>query len=229
MSVEIDCTVHDHCIWAATWQNQRCECVPSEDWDQPGHPPVLIRVFAVRLKKAWVRSYPMSAQRRLWSDWADAQTDLSLRWAHSHFVGFVCRGSFLSSLYDFVWFVVPSQRAFSPTLCHNGLVTTFEPRHDKTNIRPVWSESSLSAWRNLWSLATHWAHCEDSDQTGRMPRLIWVFVGRTLILLVCHAVAHFSTLLRGAGGRRLFLSVAFHGGVFIVFYSVNRKYALQVL
>ena len=27
-------------------------------------------------------------------------------------------------------------------------------------------------------------HSEDSDQTGRMPRLIWVFAGRTLILLV---------------------------------------------
>ena len=45
----------------------------------------------------------------------------------------------------------------------------YEPRHDKTNkmrvrpvktqislgIRQVWSESSLSAWRNLGSLATH--------------------------------------------------------------------------
>ena len=57
-------------------------CAPSEDSDQPGHPPSLIRVFAVRIKKAWVLSYPMSAQRRLWSDWADAQADLSLRWAH---------------------------------------------------------------------------------------------------------------------------------------------------
>ena len=46
-------------------------------------------------------------------------------------------------------------------------------------IRPVWSESSLSAWRKLRSLATHWAHSEDSDQTGWMPRLIWVFAGRT--------------------------------------------------
>ena len=51
-------------------------------------------------------------------------------------------------------------------------------------IRPVWSESSLSAWRKLGSLATHWAHSEDSDQTGWMPRLIWVFAGGTLILLV---------------------------------------------
>ena len=50
-------------------------------------------------------------------------------------------------------------------------------------IRPVWSESSLFAWKELGYLATHWAHSEDSDQTGQMPRLIWVFSGRT-----CHFV-----------------------------------------
>ena len=77
--------------WAATWQNQRNDCAPSEDSDQPGHPPSLIRVFAVRMKKAWVLSFPLSAQRRLWSDWVDAQADLSLRWADTHFVGFVVR------------------------------------------------------------------------------------------------------------------------------------------
>ena len=49
-------------------------------------------VFAVRMKKAWVLSYPLRAQRRLWSDQADAQADLSLCWAHSHFVGFVMLG-----------------------------------------------------------------------------------------------------------------------------------------
>ena len=57
-------------------------CAPTEDSDQPGHPPSLIRVFAVRMKKAWVLSYPLSAQRRLWSDWADVQADPSPRWAH---------------------------------------------------------------------------------------------------------------------------------------------------
>ena len=36
-------------------------------------------------------------------------------------------------------------------------------------------QSSLSAWGNLGSLATHRAHGEDSDQTGRMPRLIRAF------------------------------------------------------
>ena len=30
-------------------------------------------------------------------------------------------------------------------------------------IRPVWSESSLSAWRNLGPLVVHWAHSEVSD------------------------------------------------------------------
>ena len=37
-------------------------------------------VFNVRMKKAWVLSYPLSTQRRLWSDWVDAQADLSLCW-----------------------------------------------------------------------------------------------------------------------------------------------------
>ena len=75
--------------WAATQQNQQSDCAPSEDSDQPGHLPSLIRVFAVHMKKDWVLSYPLSTQWRLWSDWVDAQADLSLRWAHTHFVGFV--------------------------------------------------------------------------------------------------------------------------------------------
>ena len=70
-------------------KNQQSECAPSEDCDQPGHPPSLIRVFAVRMKKAWVLSCPLSAQRRLWSDWADAQADLSLPMPHTHFAGFI--------------------------------------------------------------------------------------------------------------------------------------------
>ena len=78
---------------------------------------------------------------------------------------------------------------------NNKILITIEPRHDKTNkihvrtantqislgISPVWSESSLSAWRSIGSLATQRVHSEDSHQTGRMhpPGLIWVFVGRT--------------------------------------------------
>ena len=70
-----------------------------------------------------------------------------------------------------------------------------EPPHDKTNnvamrpaktlislgIRPVRSESSLSAWRKVGFLTTHWMHSEGSDKTGRMP--IWVFLVRIATLL----------------------------------------------
>ena len=67
-------------------KTNKMNCAPSEDSDQPGHLPSLIRVFAVRMKKLWVLSYPLSAQRRLWSDWADAQTGRTC-----HAVGFVMR------------------------------------------------------------------------------------------------------------------------------------------
>ena len=51
-------------------------------------------------------------------------------------------------------------------------------------IRPVWSESSLcTQWVAKDPSFLH-ADSEDSDQTGRMPRLIWVFAGRTTTLLV---------------------------------------------
>ena len=73
-----------------------------------------------------------------------------------------------------------------------------EPPHDKTNkmnVRPAKTQISLGT-HPVWSqssLCTHWVaedpvflhvDSEDSDQTGRMPRLIWVFAGRTVILLV---------------------------------------------
>ena len=169
-------------IWATSWQNQQMVCAPSEDSDQPGHPPSLISVFVVRsmgswghnvslcgkwrlirlggcpgwsefslgaqafcwfchvaahflillllqgdklscdmtkptkwlcvqrrLRSAWAFAQsdqslscpheeslgpqlPTEYKRRLWSDWADTQAYLSLRWAHTHFVGLSCRG-----------------------------------------------------------------------------------------------------------------------------------------
>ena len=61
-------------------------------------------------------------------------------------------------------------------------------------LRSAWEstqsdQSSLSTWRKLGSLATYWAHNEDSDQTGQMPRLIWrliwVFAGHTCYKAGC--------------------------------------------
>ena len=64
----------------------------------------------------------------------------------------------------------------------NGFCAQRRPRSAWASAQS--DQSSLSAWRKLESSAIHWAHSEDSDQTGWMPRLIWVFAGHTLILLV---------------------------------------------
>ena len=83
--------------------------------------------------------------------------------------------------------IIPNKRTIH-SVSHNlshlmTKPTKWHVRPAKTQIslgiHPVWSESSMSACRKLGSPATHWAHSEDSDQTGRMPRLIWVFAGRT--------------------------------------------------
>ena len=66
--------------------------------------------------------------------------------------------------------------------------TKWPVRPSKTPISlgicPVWSESSPCAqWVAKVDARFLHVNSEDSDQTGRMPRLIWVFVGRT-----CHFV-----------------------------------------
>ena len=97
--------------WAASGHNQQNDCAPSEDSDQPGHPPSLIRVFAVGC--------------------------------------------------------------------------------------PGWSESSLcTQWVTEDSNFLH-ADREDSDQTGGMLRLIWVFAGLTrhVICFVMRRLKYLHTCL----------------------------------
>ena len=178
----------------------------------PRHPLCLIRVFAVRMKKAWVLSYPLSAQRRLWSDWVDVQADLSLQWAHNLFVGFVM-SRFICSSEIRCWFRVPLSEQVTGKRDNAGRM----PKTNKTDIIIVYNWDMTkptkcvcaqrrlrSAWASAQSdqslrcpheeslgpelpterTAKTLMHSEDSDQTGRMPRLTWVFAGRTLTLLV---------------------------------------------
>ena len=75
--MDVDANVHANVntnadAWGSTIAlRERCSgelkmtFVPSEESDQPGHPPSLIRDFAVRMKKHWVLSYPLSALWRL--------------------------------------------------------------------------------------------------------------------------------------------------------------------
>ena len=90
-------TAWENSIWAALWQNQQSECAPSEDSDQSGHLPSLIRAFAVHMKKAWTLSYPLSA-----SEYSDQTGQMPrLIWVFAgrtyHFVGFVMRRLICSS------------------------------------------------------------------------------------------------------------------------------------
>ena len=68
-------------------------------------------------------------------------------------------------------------------LCENFLSHKMSVRPAKTQIslgiRPAWSESLLCVqWVAKDPRFLH-ADSEDSDQTGRMPRLIWVLAGRS--------------------------------------------------
>ena len=61
---------------------------PAKTQISPGICPVRSESSLSTWRKAWVLSYPLSTKRRLWLDWADAQADLSLRWAHMPFCWF---------------------------------------------------------------------------------------------------------------------------------------------
>ena len=115
----------------------------------------------------------------------------------------------------------------------------FEPRHDKTNkvsvrpaktqislgIRPIWSESSLCAqWVAKGQSFLH-ADREDSDQNGRMSRLIWVFAGRTLTLLIlsCRGSFNFCLMFLFASLIEFSYRVAF-----LSFKEFNHPFAVYV-
>ena len=57
--------------------------------------------------------------------------------------------------------------------------------------KPVWLEPSLCAQWVAKDPSFFHAYNEDSDQTGQMPRLIWVFAGRTVNLLVLSCCGSF--------------------------------------
>ena len=105
----------------------------------------------------------------------------------------------------------------------------YEPPHDKTNkwhvhpaktqisldIRPVWSESLLcTQWVAKNPSFLH-ADSEDSDQTGRMPRLIWVFAGRT-----CHFVCF---VMRRLTYRMLITKIFIKWSKSVISWTLNMK------
>ena len=109
--------------------------------------------FAVRIKKAWTLSYPLRAQPSLWSDWADAQADLSLRWAHSHIVCFVKRRLIFLSLWKL--YKLDCFKSISNTLKYqawfsrrNRVVSALS-RFGPGSFRPVWFRTG-SFWPDFF-------------------------------------------------------------------------------
>ena len=68
-------------------------------------------------------------------------------------------------------------------ICHTYVTNAFEICDEfvRANNSHVWKIRGVNI--EVQQSYLH-ADNEDSDQTGRMPRLIWVFAGHTLILLV---------------------------------------------
>ena len=148
--------------------------------DQPLHPHSLIS-----LRWKWAPKL-LHADSKDWSDWVDVQADLST-------VG----SCFLKVCLHWVRCTFVTQKIYS-VLFDCFQFPKYESPQDKTNkmtVRPAKTDSDqpghpLSLIRVFACL--QWvaedpsflhADSEESDQTGWMPRLIWVFAGRT-----CHFV-----------------------------------------
>ena len=163
-----------------------------------GHPPSLIRVFTVPMKKAWVLNYQLSARLGGCPGWSESSLGavilliLSCHGSNVHDLWIKrkvpdCSPAVLSVLTIFLakfhWFwqfllsVMENMRRLmtKPTKWHVSPAKT----QISLGIHPVWSESlPCTQWVAKGPSCLH-ADSEDSDQTGLMPRLIWVFAGRT--------------------------------------------------
>ena len=67
-------------------KTNKMACAPSKDSDRPGHPPSLITVFAVHMKKSFGPKLEIECTAK--TDQTGQMTDLSLCWTHMPFCWF---------------------------------------------------------------------------------------------------------------------------------------------
>ena len=160
---------------ATTCYECRCYGIWPDDvssWCNTKHKP---QVFSDLLKSIWnkTESFEFPWRDNLYTTslcciqtlmFFSAWWEMAFSWAH--------RGL----LYDFTTIWATARQNQQNNVC--PVKTQISLR-----IHTVWPDSSLSAWRTVGSLSTHRVHSEYSDQSGWMPRLIWVYAGRT-----CHIV-----------------------------------------
>ena len=104
-------------------------------------------------------------------------------WKIMNFYQYISRKPFLLTDIDKLFFItITIQTAGKSEQTVQTLIRMLLQQHCLPFHRTQYCKTTWAA--TLQNQQNECAHSEDSDQTGRMPRLIWVFAGRTLILLV---------------------------------------------
>ena len=133
----------------------------------------------------WVAKYPsfLHADSEDWSDWTDAQADLSLCWAHTHFVGFVMRrltcnwGPHIefSAYFSFVWVNFTYDKS---SVWYGQQQNRYQCIFLFKNIYwcIFWRTFAQKNWAaTRQNQQSECARSEDTDQPGHLPSLIRVF------------------------------------------------------
>ena len=178
--MEVFLQIQEHAYWVlnwdTSWQNQQNGYAHNEDSDQPGRISAqadqsLCCAFFMRTAKTLIRLGRCPG-------WSETSLGTHCWFCHevAHWFIHLCLILTCNNycLYkEVISMSAVLQRlkwAASWQIQQNGMCA-------QRRLRPAWAspqsdQSSLSAWTNLRSLNTKWAHSEDSDQTGWMPRLL---------------------------------------------------------
>ena len=150
---------------------------------------VLLTALAILLHKLWHTTFYIAMRFMFWTNWQYLWNSLFLLCIYQPLQKHFNAGMYV--------YHVESLKTKIPTYPPK-IIKQVRARANKTNkmiLRPAKTQISLGI-RPVWSESSHCAHWvakdpgflhadkEDSAQTGRMPRLIWVFAGRKGHVLV---------------------------------------------
>ena len=160
--------------WWHQWQNNRKNIAVILDRTEPRHDKT--NKMSVRpaktqtslgIRPVWsessmcvhcVAKYSsfLHADSEDWSDWSDAQADPSLRWAHTHFVGFVMSRLRLQ---------IPGSTIVDVCCCHMYSCRCQQPARSWCNKISTLVRDLLRTARIIMFLSTHWGSNIFSDRT----------------------------------------------------------------
>ena len=151
-------------------------CAPSEDSDQPGHLQSDQSLLSTGRNIGSSTTY--CAHSEDWSDWGIPRLIWVLAGCTGHFV-FWCEGSDRTCHIFWTHYSNLSRDMTKPTKwvwVQRRLRSAWASPQSDQSLRCALNGKLRAQGFFIWT--------EKTDQTGRMPWLIWVFPGRTLTLLV---------------------------------------------